>query len=174
MTNIWYLGAGLPIATGVIEGACRHLLKDRPERTGMRWSTSGSGNAQSPTPESFPRMGCIPTAIPQPNAPQDASSASAVTLNVDRIDQYDVSCKHEHRADTILRDRMNLLREFVTNFVWAQQRRPIAAAHESLSPCLLNSFEYTTLASDDLLRDIPVRPGYSLWCQHSDCCSSPK
>jgi hypothetical protein len=31
-----YLAAGLPIATGVIEGACRHLVKDRLERTDMR------------------------------------------------------------------------------------------------------------------------------------------
>ena len=30
--------AGYPIATGVIEGACRHLVKDRMERSGMRWS----------------------------------------------------------------------------------------------------------------------------------------
>ena len=32
-----YLSQGLPIATGVIEGACRHLIKDRMERTGARW-----------------------------------------------------------------------------------------------------------------------------------------
>ena len=32
-----YLKAGYPIASGVIEGACRHLVKDRMERTGMRW-----------------------------------------------------------------------------------------------------------------------------------------
>ena len=32
-----YLRQGYPIATGVIEGACRHLVKDRMERTGMRW-----------------------------------------------------------------------------------------------------------------------------------------
>ncbi len=32
-----YLGVGLPIATGVIEGACRHLIKDRMDRTGARW-----------------------------------------------------------------------------------------------------------------------------------------
>lgn len=37
-----YLAAGLPIATGVIEGACRHLVKDRLERTGMRWSAAGA------------------------------------------------------------------------------------------------------------------------------------
>ncbi len=32
-----YLAAGLPIATGVIEGACRHLVKDRMDITGARW-----------------------------------------------------------------------------------------------------------------------------------------
>lgn len=37
-----YLAAGCPIATGVIEGACRHLVKDRLERTGMRWTTKGA------------------------------------------------------------------------------------------------------------------------------------
>jgi len=32
-----YLAAGYPIASGVIEGACRHFVKDRMERSGMRW-----------------------------------------------------------------------------------------------------------------------------------------
>jgi hypothetical protein len=32
-----YLALGLPIATGVIEGACRHLVKDRMDLTGARW-----------------------------------------------------------------------------------------------------------------------------------------
>jgi hypothetical protein len=32
-----YLAQGLPIATGVIEGACRHLVKDRMAITGARW-----------------------------------------------------------------------------------------------------------------------------------------
>jgi len=32
-----YLSEGLPIATGVIEGACRHLIKDRMDLTGARW-----------------------------------------------------------------------------------------------------------------------------------------
>jgi hypothetical protein len=32
-----YLAQGLPIATGVIEGACRHLIKDRMDITGARW-----------------------------------------------------------------------------------------------------------------------------------------
>lgn len=37
-----YLRAGYPIATGVIEGACRHLVKDRMERSGMRWTLHGA------------------------------------------------------------------------------------------------------------------------------------
>lgn len=37
-----YLAKGFPIGTGVIEGACRHLVKDRFERAGMRWSTVGA------------------------------------------------------------------------------------------------------------------------------------
>jgi len=32
-----YLAQGYPIATGVIEGACRHLIKDRMDLTGARW-----------------------------------------------------------------------------------------------------------------------------------------
>jgi len=36
------LAAGLPIATGVIEGACRHLVADRLGRTGARWSLAGA------------------------------------------------------------------------------------------------------------------------------------
>lgn len=31
------LAAGWPIATGIIEGACRHLVKDRLDLTGARW-----------------------------------------------------------------------------------------------------------------------------------------
>ncbi|MFH1155591.1 MAG: ISKra4 family transposase, partial [Pseudomonadota bacterium] len=37
-----YLEQGLPIATGVIEGACRHLVKDRMDVTGARWSFAGA------------------------------------------------------------------------------------------------------------------------------------
>lgn len=38
-----HLAAGYPIASGVIEGACRHLVKDRMERTGMRWREPNAG-----------------------------------------------------------------------------------------------------------------------------------
>lgn len=37
-----YLRLGCPVATGVIEGACRHLIKDRMERAGMRWRVPGA------------------------------------------------------------------------------------------------------------------------------------
>jgi hypothetical protein len=37
-----YLQAGLPVATGVIEGACRYLVRDRMELTGARWSLDGA------------------------------------------------------------------------------------------------------------------------------------
>ena len=37
-----YLAAGYPIASGVIEGACRHVIKDRLERAGMHWTVPGA------------------------------------------------------------------------------------------------------------------------------------
>jgi hypothetical protein len=37
-----YLRLGYPIASGVIEGACRHIIKDRMERGGMRWRLAGA------------------------------------------------------------------------------------------------------------------------------------
>jgi hypothetical protein len=36
------IAEGLPIATGVIEGACRYLVKDRMERGGARWTLRGA------------------------------------------------------------------------------------------------------------------------------------
>ena len=37
-----YLAAGYPIGSGVAEGACRHVVKDRLELTGMRWTVDGA------------------------------------------------------------------------------------------------------------------------------------
>jgi hypothetical protein len=39
-----YLANGWPIASGVIEGACRHFVKDRCELSGMRWHLPGAEN----------------------------------------------------------------------------------------------------------------------------------
>lgn len=36
------LAAGLPIASGAIEGACRHLVRDRLDCCGARWNVSGA------------------------------------------------------------------------------------------------------------------------------------
>jgi hypothetical protein len=36
------LAKGWPIATGIIEGACRHIIKDRFDITGARWSLDGA------------------------------------------------------------------------------------------------------------------------------------
>jgi hypothetical protein len=37
-----YLARGWPIGTGVVEGACGHLVKDRMEQAGMRWTPGGA------------------------------------------------------------------------------------------------------------------------------------
>jgi len=37
-----YLSEGYPIGSGVVEGACRNLVKDRMEMTGMRWTIDGA------------------------------------------------------------------------------------------------------------------------------------
>ena len=37
-----YLAHGWPIGTGVVEGACGHLVKDRMEQAGMRWTKPGA------------------------------------------------------------------------------------------------------------------------------------
>lgn len=37
-----YLARGYPIGSGVAEGACRHVVKDRMEQSGMRWTVTGA------------------------------------------------------------------------------------------------------------------------------------
>jgi hypothetical protein len=37
-----YLEHGWPISSGVVEGACGHLVKDRMEQSGMRWTLTGA------------------------------------------------------------------------------------------------------------------------------------
>lgn len=37
-----YLACGYPIGSGVAEGACRHVVKDRMEQSGMRWTVVGA------------------------------------------------------------------------------------------------------------------------------------
>ena len=44
-----YLALGWPIATGVIEGTCRHLVKDRCERSGHAVDRHGGRSAPAVT-----------------------------------------------------------------------------------------------------------------------------
>jgi hypothetical protein len=37
-----YLAKGYPIGSGVVEGACKNLVKDRMEQCGMRWTITGA------------------------------------------------------------------------------------------------------------------------------------
>jgi hypothetical protein len=37
-----YLACGYPVSTGLVEGCCGHLVKDRMEGSGMRWSRAGA------------------------------------------------------------------------------------------------------------------------------------
>ncbi len=37
-----YLARGWPVGTGVVEGPCGHLVKDRMEQAGMRWTKAGA------------------------------------------------------------------------------------------------------------------------------------
>jgi hypothetical protein len=37
-----YLARGSPMGTGVVEGACGHLVKDRMEQSGMGWTKGGA------------------------------------------------------------------------------------------------------------------------------------
>ena len=39
-----YLEKGLPVSTALVESSCGHLVKDRMERSGMRWSLEGAQN----------------------------------------------------------------------------------------------------------------------------------
>ncbi len=39
-----YLEQGLPVSTALVESSCGHLVKDRMERSGMRWSLAGAQN----------------------------------------------------------------------------------------------------------------------------------
>ena len=37
-----YLKQGYPIGSGVIEGTCKNLVKDRMEQSGMQWTVVGA------------------------------------------------------------------------------------------------------------------------------------
>jgi hypothetical protein len=39
-----YRAQGLPIGSGVVESACKHVVANRCKRTGMRWDEEGNEN----------------------------------------------------------------------------------------------------------------------------------
>ncbi|MEZ6129199.1 MAG: ISKra4 family transposase [Planctomycetaceae bacterium] len=77
-----YLRQGYPIATGVIEGACRQLVKDRMERSGMRWSLQGpagsSVDAACPQHPPIPRPHCL---LPATNQHRTAITLHKTPMN---------------------------------------------------------------------------------------------
>jgi hypothetical protein len=38
------LKKGYPISSAIVESTCKHLVKDRMEQSGMRWSSQGAQN----------------------------------------------------------------------------------------------------------------------------------
>lgn len=54
-----FLKEGLSIATGVIEGACRHLIKDRMDLTGARWQLDMRRFDLLPGPVFYPGAFCM-------------------------------------------------------------------------------------------------------------------
>jgi len=40
----WFLKKGYPISSSIVESTCKHLVKDRMEQSGMRWSSQGAQN----------------------------------------------------------------------------------------------------------------------------------
>ena len=60
-----YLANGWPIASGPVEGACKNLIKDRMERSGMRWTEQMAEaivqlKEPSASPASFDALLAIP------------------------------------------------------------------------------------------------------------------
>ena len=61
------LANGWPIATGVIEGACRHLVKDRMDITGARWGLARRrSHPQTPRPPQQRRLRRLLALPPRP------------------------------------------------------------------------------------------------------------
>ena len=83
-----YLAAGYPIASGVIEGACRHVVKDRMERAGMHgpcpapkpcctsaaWRSTTSGSRSSTITSKAKRRASMRTSRSNPHPLGFASS----------------------------------------------------------------------------------------------------
>ena len=106
-----YLARGWPIGTGVVEGACGHLVNERLEQAGMRWTQGGAPGRARPTGRAaeWPRGGVLavspPTTPPaivrhvRPNTSLGRSSSAGVgglinplSTNLGHIRRISVSC----------------------------------------------------------------------------------
>ena len=72
-----YLVAGYPIGSGVVEGACRHLVKDRMERTGMHGCRPRTGDAGPTSHLPERRVECLL------DLPRDAGRSTALRQNTE-------------------------------------------------------------------------------------------
>jgi hypothetical protein len=68
------LANGLPIATGVIEGTCRHLVEDRMNLTGARWSLTGAEAVLR-----LRALAAVSSVTPSPLAPNEFTDAPTQT-----------------------------------------------------------------------------------------------
>ena len=86
---------GWPIATGVIEGACRHLVKDRMDITAARWGMDGAKAIPSNSAPSPPAATSMTTG---PSTCNKNTSASTVLATVSLDDQ--LTSKEPHPPGT--------------------------------------------------------------------------
>lgn len=72
-----YLAAGWPIGSGSVEGACKCLVRDRMERSGMRWTPGGAAAMLKPAC-------CLPLGRPRGvlELARPAGPATAMTQGV--------------------------------------------------------------------------------------------
>ena len=89
------LASGWPIATGIIEGACRHLVADRMDITGARWSAPAPKPCSSYEP-SEPTATSTPTGNSTSTENESESTALATPTTSSRPPR-----SHSNRAAPI-------------------------------------------------------------------------
>jgi hypothetical protein len=79
------LAAGWPIATGVIEGACRHLIGDRPDITGTRWRLQGAEAVLTLRAAQQRRLRRVLALPPHPRTPAAIPRHSTTKVHTPRL-----------------------------------------------------------------------------------------
>ncbi len=112
-----YLAQGWPIASGVIEGACRHFVKDRCELSGMRWTQDGvenllrlravAENGDWDTYHQFRKqqrhLRLYRSTLPHPVAPEQQALQPP---NSDKIIRFDQITKNRPNQQTLHQQRL--------------------------------------------------------------------